>query len=60
MVDIDVKVCVNNYLFFFNVKLSYSGWYICIVLNVYGIIFYFVYVDVVLGKLVVLFSNLYG
>lgn len=60
MVDIDVKVRVNNYLFFFNVKLWYSGWYICIVLNVYGIIFYFVYVDVVLGKLVVLFSNLRG
>lgn len=60
MVDIDVKVRVNNYLFFSNAKSWHSGWYTCTASNVHGTISHSVYVDVVSGKSVALFSNLRG
>lgn len=49
VIDLDVKVDVNNYLFFSNAKLSHSGWYTCTASNFYGTISHSVYVDVVSG-----------
>ena len=57
--DLDVKVRANNDLFFSNAKSWHSGWYICTASNVYGTVSHSVYVDVVSGMSVALFSNQY-
>ena len=57
VVDLDVKVRANNDLFFSNAKSWHSGWYICTASNVYGTVSHSVYVDVVSGMSVALFSN---
>jgi len=59
VIDRDVKVQGNNYLFFSDAKSSHSGWYTCTVSNVHGTISHSVYVDVVAGMSVTLFYHLY-
>lgn len=59
VIDRDVKVLGNNYLFFSDAKSSHSGWYTCTVSNVHGTISRSVYVDVVAGMSVTLFYHLY-
>ena len=59
VIDSDVKVRANNYLFFSNAKSSHSGWYTCTAANVHGTISRSVYVDVVAGMSVTSFCDLY-